>query len=71
MPPKVTSFETGPDDAGLTAQRIVHERLDVSNAEAKGLIAAGCVRRNGRPVVKPDERLRPGRPHRGRARQGP
>jgi 23S rRNA pseudouridine1911/1915/1917 synthase len=60
MPPKVTSFETGPDDAGLTAQRVVHERLDVSNAEAKGLIAAGCVRRNGRPVVKPDERLRPG-----------
>jgi len=54
------AIEAGPDDDGCTAQRVVHERFTVSNAEAKGLIAAGCVRRNGRVVAKPDERLRAG-----------
>lgn len=48
------------EDAGRTVQRILHDRLGLSNAEAKGLIAAGCVRRNGRPVGKPDERVAAG-----------
>jgi len=47
-------------DAGRTVQRLLHERLPASNAEAKGLIAAGCVRLNGRPVEKPDVRVRGG-----------
>jgi len=47
-------------DAGRTVQRLLHDRLEYVNAEAKGLIAAGCVRRNGRVVVKPDERVSPG-----------
>lgn len=47
-------------DEGHTVQRLVHERLPASNAEAKGLIAAGCVTRNGRPVAKPDVRVKAG-----------
>jgi 23S rRNA pseudouridine1911/1915/1917 synthase len=35
----------------------MRERLGVSNAEAKGLIASGCVARNRRTVTKPDERV--------------
>ncbi|HUC43727.1 MAG TPA: RluA family pseudouridine synthase [Candidatus Sulfotelmatobacter sp.] len=53
----VRSVEAGSDDAGRTVQRVLHDRLGVSNAEAKGLIAAGCVRRNGRRVDKPDTRV--------------
>lgn len=49
-----------PGDAGRTVQRLLHERLPASNAEAKGLVAAGCVRRNGRVVPKPDERIEAG-----------
>jgi 23S rRNA pseudouridine1911/1915/1917 synthase len=60
VPPTVRKLEAEAGDAGHTVQRFVHERLEVSNAEAKGLIASGCVRRNGRPVAKPDERLTPG-----------
>jgi 23S rRNA pseudouridine1911/1915/1917 synthase len=56
----VRAVEAGPDDAGRTVQRLLHERLPASNAEAKGLIAAGCVRRNGRLVGKPDERVESG-----------
>lgn len=54
------TVEAGPDDAGRTAQRVLHDRLGIANAEAKGLIAAGCVRRNGRVVARPDERVAPG-----------
>jgi 23S rRNA pseudouridine1911/1915/1917 synthase len=36
---------------------MVHDRLGVSNAEAKGLIASGCVVRNRRTVQAPDERV--------------
>ncbi len=51
------TIETGPTDAGRTVQRLLHDRLPVSNAEAKGLIASGCVTRNRKPVTKPDERV--------------
>jgi len=53
----VRTVEAGAQDAGLTVQRLMHERLGVSNAEAKGLIASGCVARNRRTVTKPDERV--------------
>ncbi len=57
MASSTRSFVAGPADAGHTVQRLMHERFGVSNAEAKGLIAAGCVTRNRRSVVKPDERV--------------
>jgi 23S rRNA pseudouridine1911/1915/1917 synthase len=52
-----STIETVEEEAGRTVQRLIHDRAGISNAEAKGLIAAGCVRRNGRPVAKPDERV--------------
>lgn len=48
------------EDAGRTVQSVVHDRLGISHAEAKGLIAAGRVRRNGRAAGAPDERVSPG-----------
>lgn len=51
------TIEAGPTDAGQTVQRLLHDRLPVSNAEAKGLIASGCITRNRRVVTKPDERI--------------
>jgi 23S rRNA pseudouridine1911/1915/1917 synthase len=56
----VRTIQAGPDDAGRTVQRLMHDRLGVSNAEAKGLIASGCVARNRRTVVKPDDRVAAG-----------
>jgi 23S rRNA pseudouridine1911/1915/1917 synthase len=56
----VRAVVAGAEDAGRTVQRLIHERLGVSNAEAKGLVASGCVSRNRRKVDKPDERLAPG-----------
>lgn len=53
----VRTIDASPDDAGRTVQRMVHDRLGVSNAEAKGLVASGCVTRNRRTVQKPDERV--------------
>jgi 23S rRNA pseudouridine1911/1915/1917 synthase len=55
--PTVRTLEADSKDAGQTVQRFLHDRLSVSNAEAKGLIAAGCVVRNRRTVTKPDERV--------------
>ncbi len=57
MAPTVRKVEAGESDAGRTVQRLLHEHLGVSNAEAKGLIASGCVARNRRTVTKPDERV--------------
>jgi len=57
---KVSTLEAAEAEAGATVQRFLHDRLAVSNAEAKGLIASGCVTRNRRTVAKPDERLRAG-----------
>lgn len=57
---KVSRLEAGAEDAGRTVARLVHDRLGASHAETKGLIGAGCVRRNGRTVAKVDERLREG-----------
>jgi 23S rRNA pseudouridine1911/1915/1917 synthase len=56
----VRTVEAGASDSGRTVQRLIHERLGVSNAEAKGLIASGCVALNRRAVAKPDERVAPG-----------
>jgi 23S rRNA pseudouridine1911/1915/1917 synthase len=53
----VRTIEAAASDAGRTVQRLLHERLGVSNAEAKGLIASGCVTRNRKTVGKPDERV--------------
>jgi 23S rRNA pseudouridine1911/1915/1917 synthase len=53
----VRRVDTGAGDAGCTIQRVMHEHLGVSNAEAKGLVASGCVLRNRRTVTKPDERV--------------
>lgn len=49
--------EVGDDDAGRTVQRLLHDHLGISNAEAKGLIASGCVKRNGRLAPRVDERV--------------
>ena len=78
MPHDLRTVEAGADDTGRTVQRLMHERLGVSNAEAKGLIASGCVSRNRRTVTKPDERVdagdrlvvsaEPGRKYAGAAR---
>ena len=57
MAQTVRTVDAGAKDAGTTVQRLIHERLGVSNAEAKGLIASGCVARNRRTVGKPDERV--------------
>ncbi len=51
------TIEAGLPDAGRTVQRLLHDRLPVSNAEAKVLIASGCVTRNQHTVTKPDERV--------------
>jgi len=51
------TIEAAADDAGRTVQRLMHDHLGVSNAEAKGLIASGCVALNRRTVTKPDERV--------------
>ena len=53
-------IKAGADDAGRTVQRLLHDRLEISNAEAKGLIGSGCVRRNGRVTRRPDDRVEPG-----------
>jgi 23S rRNA pseudouridine1911/1915/1917 synthase len=53
----VRAIDVVPDDAGRTAQRLLHDHLGISNAEAKGLIASSCVSRNGRTVAKVDERV--------------
>lgn len=46
--------------AGKTVARLLHDRAGVSHSEAKGLVLEGAVRRNGKPVPRPDERLREG-----------
>jgi len=56
----VRAIEAAVGEAGRTVQRLMHEHLGVSNAEAKGLIASGCVARNRRTVTKPDERVAAG-----------
>jgi 23S rRNA pseudouridine1911/1915/1917 synthase len=53
----VQTFRALAEQAGHTVQSLVHRSAGVSHAEAKGLIAAGCVKRNGRTVAKPDERI--------------
>jgi 23S rRNA pseudouridine1911/1915/1917 synthase len=57
MSRSVRAIEADLEDEGRTVQRLLHDKLGLSNAEAKGLIAARCVARNRRTVAKPDERV--------------
>lgn len=50
-------IEASAEEAGKTVVRVLHDRGGMSHALAKGLIAAGAVRRNGARVLRPDERL--------------
>jgi 23S rRNA pseudouridine1911/1915/1917 synthase len=50
----------GPDDAGKSAQQVVHDRLGVPHSRAKALVLAGEVRRNGAVVTSPGDRVRQG-----------
>ena len=50
----------GPDDAGKSVQRILHDRLAMPHSKAKGLLLSGGVLRNGRGVTSPGERVAPG-----------
>ncbi len=54
------AFEVVEADAGKSLQRLLHERLGVSNATAKGLIAAGGVTLDGAAMSRPDRRVRAG-----------
>lgn len=58
MVPEV--FQVAPPDAGRTVLRILHDLGGFSHATARGLILAGSVARNGRPVSRLDERVEPG-----------
>lgn len=53
-------LDASAEDAGTTVARLLHDRGGMSHALAKGLIAAGAVRRNGERVVRVDERLAEG-----------
>lgn len=54
------SLLAGPEHAGSTVQRQVHDLLGISHETARGLIQAGTVRCNGREVRRPDHRLAAG-----------
>ena len=60
MARNVRVLVAGPEHVGRTVQSLLHDGLEMSHAEAKGLIAAGCVTRGRRTVAKPDERLAAG-----------
>jgi 23S rRNA pseudouridine1911/1915/1917 synthase len=47
----------GPEHAGTTVQRHLHDVLGMTHAAARGVVDARAVRRNGRVVERPDERL--------------
>ncbi|HYV19568.1 MAG TPA: RluA family pseudouridine synthase [Verrucomicrobiae bacterium] len=60
---KRVTVEAGPADAGRTLQALLHDRLSVSHAQARGLIDAGSVRSAAPPAVRSGDyarRLRPG-----------
>jgi 23S rRNA pseudouridine1911/1915/1917 synthase len=54
---KIVVSEEG---AGSTVQRVLHDQGPFSHSEARGLVASGCVRRNGNLVARPDERCSAG-----------
>jgi len=60
MARNVRVLVAGPEHVGRTVQALLHDGLEMSHAEAKGLIASGCVTRERRTVAKPDERLAAG-----------
>lgn len=51
------TLRVGPDQAGKTVARILHDDGGFSHAGARGLVQAGLVRRNGRTVSRGDERV--------------
>ena len=54
------TLEAGAEHAGRTVLRLVHDLGGFSHAAARGLVAAGAVRRNGAVVTRGDDRVRPG-----------
>lgn len=56
MPEKKT-FRVDALLAGKTVLRVLHDRGGLSHASARGLVAAGCVQRNGRALSRADERV--------------
>ncbi len=58
--PGTLRLHASAEDAGRTVARLLHDRGGISHAVAKGLIAAGAVRRNGERVARIDERLSEG-----------
>ena len=54
------ALAAGPDRAGQTVARLVHDEVGLSHAVVRALIEHSLVRRNGRPVSRPDERLAEG-----------
>lgn len=50
-------FRVGPDEAGKTVQRVLHDRTGLSHAAVKGLVADGAVRRNGATVSSAADRV--------------
>lgn len=53
-------IEVSPEENGRTVQRLLHDHAELSHSRAKGLIASGGVRRNGRPIDRSDTRVRAG-----------
>ena len=57
---KELSLTVSADQAGRTVARLLHELEGLSHARARGVVAAGLVRRAGIPVRDPAERVRAG-----------
>ncbi len=57
-PPR--TFVAGRAESGTTIQRTLHDALGLTHSVARGILRAGGVRRNGRVVSEPGERLAPG-----------
>jgi 23S rRNA pseudouridine1911/1915/1917 synthase len=49
LPIGVKRFQLNRPEHGWTLQRVLHDRLGFSHASARGLVASGCVHRNGWP----------------------
>lgn len=58
--PPTRRLVVGAAENRATVQRVLHDRLEISHAAARGMIAAGCVRRNGRAVAGVAERVAEG-----------
>ncbi len=57
---RLDPFVVGPEEAGKTVQRFLRERAGISHAAARGLIAGGALRVNGRRVTRTGAHLAEG-----------